>query len=101
MIVQKRPNGYLRPNWKTIYMCTRTHMFMPTKTITITEEAYNRLANEKADGESFTEVIKRISARGKLSDCFGKWEGDQKELTEIQMVMKKAWKDSRFEDVEL
>jgi predicted CopG family antitoxin len=34
-------------------------MFMATKTLTITEDAYHLLASRKSDEESFSEVIKK------------------------------------------
>lgn len=41
---------------------------MASKTITITEAAYSRLAAEKKPGESFTEVIMRLTHRIPLSE---------------------------------
>lgn len=53
-------------------MCTR--MFMVTKTITITEESYLLLADNKLERESFSEEISRLlTKRGRrpLTDYFG------------------------------
>ncbi|MEK6855004.1 MAG: antitoxin VapB family protein [Nanoarchaeota archaeon] len=44
---------------------------MSTKTISITEEAYKRLANLRKSNESFSEIISRITGRVKLSDFHG------------------------------
>ena len=47
---------------------------MAHKTLTISEEAYEALAALKKDGESFTELIKRITAplrKKKLSEFAG------------------------------
>ena len=63
------------------------------KTITITDEAYERLRKHKMGGESFTEVIKReFSKKGNISEFVGVW-GDlsAKEFSEI----KKTVKDTR------
>lgn len=44
---------------------------MATKTISITESAYNRLANLKQENESFSIVIERITHKRKLDDFYG------------------------------
>ena len=63
---------------------------MATKTLTITEDAYDMLVERKLDNESFSEEIKRICLkRGRkgLMDFFGilsKEEGDK-----IEKVLEK------------
>ncbi|PSQ00709.1 hypothetical protein BRC89_01340 [Halobacteriales archaeon QS_4_70_19] len=44
---------------------------MGTKSLTITEEAYERLKAQKRAGESFTDTIIRITERGDPSESFG------------------------------
>ena len=44
-------------------MFKHKHMFMVTKTITVTEEAYKALASDKKKDESFSEVILRTHKR--------------------------------------
>lgn len=41
---------------------------MPVRTLTVTEEAHARLAREKRPGESFTDVLLRLTARRSLED---------------------------------
>ena len=55
---------------------------MATKTISITEEAYERLKTRKAENESFTDVINRISGKRSLMELAGvlsKGEADKLE----------------------
>jgi predicted CopG family antitoxin len=49
---------------------------MGTKTITITEEAYKKLKVEKMEGESFSEVIGRLTDRSRkdLMEFAGAWK---------------------------
>ncbi|MBI5072880.1 antitoxin VapB family protein [Candidatus Woesearchaeota archaeon] len=44
---------------------------MATKTLTITEDAYDRLFVLKEEDESFSEVIRRLTTKVKLSDFAG------------------------------
>ena len=44
---------------------------MATKTISITEEAYERLKSRKDERESFSDVIYKITKRKKISDFYG------------------------------
>ncbi|WP_247729514.1 antitoxin VapB family protein [Halovivax limisalsi] len=49
---------------------------MGTKTITVTEEAYESLEAHKRDDESFTEAILRITGSERdVMKGFGSWEG--------------------------
>ncbi len=53
---------------------------MSHKTLTISEDAYDMLANLKKKGESFTELIKRITQplrKKKLSDFAGIMSGPE------------------------
>ncbi len=49
---------------------------MGTKTITITDEAYRKLKGEKLEGESFSEVIKRLTNKSRidLREFAGMWK---------------------------
>jgi predicted CopG family antitoxin len=57
---------------------------MATKTISITEEAYERLKSKKKGNESFTEVILRMTNKKSILDFAGiltKEEADRMEKT--------------------
>ncbi len=77
---------------------------MSTKTITITDEAYNRLRSTKSEDESFTDAIIRLTNKDPLSELVGlltEKEADEmkghikasREATEERI--KKTW--TRFE----
>jgi len=44
---------------------------MAVKTLTVTEDAYRRLRAQKGEGESFSEVIVRLTARPPLASFAG------------------------------
>ena len=46
---------------------------MTSKTISVSEDAYELLKKMKLKGESFTETIRRIAKRRRLTDCAGLW----------------------------
>ena len=57
---------------------------MSTKNISITEEAYRKLASLKRDKESFSDIILRVTGKAKLRNFFGilsKEAADKLELT--------------------
>jgi predicted CopG family antitoxin len=65
---------------------------MGTKTISITEEAYDALLREKVNKESFTETILRITKKsGKIADCFGAWKMTNEEEEAIASQLSKGW----------
>jgi len=73
-----------------------TYILMATKTISITEEAYEALIREKIDKESFTETILRITKKsGKLSDSFGAWKMTDEEAEKMRSDLDKGWRQAQ------
>jgi predicted CopG family antitoxin len=67
-------------------------MVMGTKTISITDEAYEALVREKKSKESFTETILRITKKsGKISDSFGAWKMSNEEEKAITCELSEGW----------
>jgi len=65
--------------------------YMATKTISITLEAYERLRREKMEGESFSDVILRLTEKQKmdLTEFAGVW----KDADEIEKIILKGRKE--------
>ena len=66
---------------------------MPTRTISITEEAYERLRTQKAPKESFTDVINRITGKRSIMEfagILGEEEGEK-----LERYIKERRKTSR------
>ena len=71
-------------------------MYMATKNISITTEAYERLARLKKEKESFSEIITRITRKAKLDDFFGvisKESADEikENIKDLREINKKTW----------
>ena len=49
---------------------------MATKTISLDEEAYNRLKERKSGSESFSDVVKKLAPEHSLDEIVGIWEGE-------------------------
>lgn len=57
-----------------------------TRVISLSDEAYGKLTAAKSEGESFSEVVKKLSSlSGKRSimDSAGKWAGSKEEVDKI------------------
>lgn len=63
---------------------------MAVKTITITEDAYARLAAQKEEGESFSEVICRMTGSASLFDLVGILSDQEAEAIERHIRERRA-----------
>jgi len=59
---------------------------MATKNISITEDAYKRLANLKRERESFSEVIVRVTGKSPLRNIYGILSGKRGEEFEKTII---------------
>lgn len=69
------------------------YIHMPTRTITITVEAYERLKAKKDSKESFSDVILKVTGKGKLSDFAGMLM--EKEGAALELTVKESRARSR------
>ena len=69
---------------------------MVTKTLTITEDAYDILARQKKEGESFSSEIRRLLGRKtRISDLAGSWSDvTEKEAEEMKGVIRRQREES-------
>ena len=73
---------------------------MSTKSITITEEAYERLKSRKGENQSFSEVIlQKFPAKRKLSEILAEI-GKDDELADRIAAASKQMRQAKMRDVE-
>ncbi|MCI4363715.1 MAG: antitoxin VapB family protein [Thermoplasmata archaeon] len=61
---------------------------MSVKTVTLAEDAYSALAAQKGQGESFSEVVRRLTGTHRsLMEFAGAW----KDVPEVRMKIYRAW----------
>jgi predicted CopG family antitoxin len=88
--------------WEDIFnTSTYTYVHMSTKTITITEEAYNRLKSRKGENQSFSEVIvQNFPAKRKLSEVLAEIGRDDEMADRIEAASKEM-RHSKMREVDL
>ena len=77
---------------------------MSHKTITISEEAYNALAELKKEGETFSDLIKRITTplrKKKLSEFAGIMAGEEFDDFEKAALEARHFKSTRLQRLKL
>lgn len=75
---------------------------MARKTLTISEEAYEALAGLKKEGESFTDLVKRITAplrKKKLNEFAGIMDGEEFKDFEKAVLEARHFKSTRLQRV--
>ena len=77
--------------------CIDINTFVVVKTVTLTKDAYDALASYKTEGESFSEVVRRLTGSQILLSSFaGAWQGaPDHAVREIRDFLKRSDRLSR------
>lgn len=68
---------------------------MGTKTISLADDAYDRLKAEKREGESFSDVVRRLTDGVELSDYYGVLSDDTADELEAAIDEHRAERNER------
>lgn len=74
-------------------MCINIKIVMSTKTISLSEDAYDRLKALKKDKESFSDLVKRLCSGVKLRDFYGVLS--EKSAEEIEKTIQEKREEHR------
>jgi len=72
---------------------------MPTRTISITEEAYERLKVRKEKNESFTDVINRVTGKRSLLELAGILSEEEADKLEKHIKERRAASRKRADKI--
>lgn len=71
---------------------------MGTKTISLADDAYERLKAEKREGESFSDVVRRLTNSANLEDHYGTLDPETAdELEAIVTERREEWTSDRVD----
>ena len=71
---------------------------MATKTISITEEAYERLKSRKKENESFSDIINKITHKKSLFEIAGSLSGKESEGVEAFIIKMRKKSDEKINE---
>lgn len=72
---------------------------MATKTISLPEPVYERLREEKNEGESYGDVIERLMGGGDLEEHWGVWSEETAEQARDAVAEGRTRSDERLSDL--
>ncbi|MFO7792316.1 MAG: antitoxin VapB family protein [Candidatus Saliniplasma sp.] len=72
---------------------------MASKTITISEEAYDRLKSKKEDNESFTDVINKLTRERSLMEIAGILSEDEADELEENIKERRRKTRDRIDEI--
>jgi predicted CopG family antitoxin len=87
----------LRPGRQCLCKCVDIEALMSLKTVTLTKDAYDTLAALKREGESFSELVRRLAgSRVHLSAFAGAWRGaPDSEIEGVRKFLRDSDRPSR------
>jgi len=74
-----------------------------TRVISLSDEAYDGLKSLKTGGESFSEIVNKLTSSAKkrdVMDFWGKWPGGKEELNRIEKILTDERKKFKLRKVE-
>lgn len=72
---------------------------MGTKTIRLDDEAYERLASRKREGESFSDVVKRVAGERSLLELAGILSDEEAETMRETVAERRTRSRERSDDI--
>jgi len=74
-------------------------MHMGTKTIRLDDEAYERLASRKREGESFSDVVKRVAGERSLLELAGILSNEEADALEAAIAERRERREDELEEI--
>jgi predicted CopG family antitoxin len=83
--------------YRALNTCVDINIYVPVRTVTLTTDAYDALAALKKEGESFSQVVRRLTGSQILLSSFaGAWAGAGKaRVDEIRATLRRSDQLSR------
>ncbi len=73
---------------------------MTTKTISIMDDVYERIKTLKAPGESFSDILRRITSKVDIMEFAGSWKDiTDEELKKIESKLSDMRKGNRLKEM--